>query len=157
MKTISYKIHRYVYVRSSLNRINYHMPTANGSLTISVKKKLNKDSMQLPYCWFPFSKKAPSTKVVYCWIDKIAQLSVNLSVKCTPKYFRNVLITYWIYKNCSTWDLKMLSAQLTMLWYRSTNWLAGFNLKIPFHTRERSKLVDFWAISILILYTRALQ
>jgi hypothetical protein len=39
MKTISYKIHRYVYVRSPLNRTNYHMPTDNDSLTISVQQE----------------------------------------------------------------------------------------------------------------------
>jgi hypothetical protein len=38
----------------------------------------------------------------------------------------------------------MFSAQLTMLWYRSKNWLEGLNLNIYFNTRECFRLAEFW-------------
>jgi hypothetical protein len=38
-----------------------------------------------------------------------------------------------------------LNSQLTTLWYRSTNRLAGLNLNILVNTRECFKLTDFWA------------
>jgi hypothetical protein len=37
----------------------------------------------------------------------------------------------------------MFNAQLTMLWYNSTNWLAGLNLTIPL-MRKSFRLTDFW-------------
>jgi hypothetical protein len=38
----------------------------------------------------------------------------------------------------------VFSAQLTTLWYRSTNRLAGLNLNIPVNTKECFRLTDFW-------------
>jgi hypothetical protein len=38
----------------------------------------------------------------------------------------------------------MFSAQLTILWYRSTNWQAGSNLSIPVNMRECFRLIDLW-------------
>jgi hypothetical protein len=37
------------------------------------------------------------------------------------------------------------NAQLTALWCRSTNWLAGLNLNIPVNAKECWRLTDFWA------------
>jgi hypothetical protein len=48
---------------------------------------------------------------------------------------------------------EILQVQLTMLWYRSTNLLAGLILNIPGNTRERLKLTEFWA-SLYLSYNR---
>jgi hypothetical protein len=39
----------------------------------------------------------------------------------------------------------MSNAQLSTLWYRSTNWLADLNLNIPANTRDCFMLIDFLA------------
>jgi hypothetical protein len=37
----------------------------------------------------------------------------------------------------------MFGAQLRMLWYSSTNWLAGLNVNIPVNMKEYFRLNDF--------------
>jgi hypothetical protein len=44
----------------------------------------------------------------------------------------------------------MFIAQLTTLWYRSANWLAG--LRILVDTREYFRLTDFWVILYLKIF-----
>jgi hypothetical protein len=48
----------------------------------------------------------------------------------------------------------VFSAQLTVLWYRPTNWLAGVSLNIPVNTREYFRLTYFSVIcrSIMCYY-----
>jgi hypothetical protein len=75
----------------------------------------------------------------------VAQNSVNCLVKSTLKCVRNAFNTCWLYKSRSKWDPSMFNAQLTMLWYRSTNWLAGLYANIPVNTGEYFRLNDFWA------------
>jgi hypothetical protein len=88
-------------------------------------------------------------KIALCWqeenIYSVSQKSVNLSENCTLKYVRHFFITHWIYKNSSK-KISMFSAQLTNLWHRSTNWLAGLNLNIPVNTWKCFRLLDVWAI-----------
>jgi hypothetical protein len=38
----------------------------------------------------------------------------------------------------------LFNAQITVLWNRSKNWLAGLNLNIADNTTEYIKLTDFW-------------
>jgi hypothetical protein len=75
-------------------------------------------------------------------IYSMAQKSVNWLVKRTLKYVGNV--SYYLL-NLQKLLIRssILSAQLTMLWYRCTNWLAGLYLNIPVNTRECFRLTDF--------------
>jgi hypothetical protein len=42
-----------------------------------------------------------------------------------------------------------------MLWYNSTNWLAGLNVNIPTNKREFFRLAKFGALSIYIAESEA--
>jgi hypothetical protein len=51
----------------------------------------------------------------------------------------------WLMKRIQRHVINLFSAQLTSLWYRATNWLAGLNLNISVNTREYFTLADFRA------------
>jgi hypothetical protein len=92
-----------------------------------------------------WSEPANGYQHVNVYIYRVTQESVNWSVKCALKRIRNALITYWIYKKLFGMRSSMFSAQLTTLWYRSTNRLADLNQNIPVETREWFRLTDLWA------------
>jgi ABC-type arginine/histidine transport system permease subunit len=46
----------------------------------------------------------------------------------------------------------VFKAQLTTLWYPSTNWLAGINLNIPFNAKEYFRLAYFRVTIYIYIY-----
>jgi hypothetical protein len=76
--------------------------------------------------------------------NRVAQMSVNCSVNCILKYLRNSILLINIRKLLKT-KFYMFNEQLTALWYRTINWLAGLNWNIPIASWGCIRLTDFWA------------
>jgi hypothetical protein len=87
--------------------------------------------------WRRISKFVLFTK--YYWDDegraagncRVTQMLVDWLIKCTLKYVGNLLLAEFIKKMVGTWS-SMFSARLSVLWCRSTIWLAHLNLNITF-------------------------
>jgi hypothetical protein len=75
----------------------------------------------------------------------MAQTPVNWLIKCTLKYFRNILYDLLNLKKLFEMRSSVFVAQLKTLCYRPRNLLAGLYLNMPVSTREYFGLTDFWA------------
>jgi hypothetical protein len=76
--------------------------------------------------------------------NSMPQKTVNCLVKCTLKYVRNFLYYWTNLQKLFQMRCFMVKAQLTTLWYRSTNWLVALNLNVPVNVTECFTLADFW-------------